>query len=245
MSHTWYYSGPQVVDFFSPIELQKKKSWDKQYPWVSWNEKPEWKPYTHNTYAFHSKKYGLPILENGRSLGIKRFFPDKEVEEKMIGFTINNIEIFNNDWNTILKKKYNEIISGKLQIGRFETEKEQIDRYWYELNESKKILEKKLNKEITILCWPGGVYNDLSVKISEDANYLVSTVYSLDNNVYNNSNKKYKRIRRESMYGNINLKHKGTATSNIDNFLIYKFLKKNAYSNILLKGEKLFRLLFN
>ncbi len=230
MSHTWYFSSPDIIDFFSPTVLQKKQGKERQYPWISWNEKPEQKAYTLNSFAFRSTRYGLPILENGRSLGVKRYFPDKEIEEAMVDFAKNNIEIFNNGWYNILRNKYEELVSGKSQTGRFETEKEQAERYWYELNESKKKLEKRLNKEITILCWPGGAYNDLSVRISEDANYLASTIYSLDKNVYDNINKKYKRIYRESMSGNINLRKKGMATSNIDNFLIYKFLKKNIFS---------------
>ena len=65
-----------------------------------------------------------------------------------------------------------------ISIGRYETENESNERYWYELKTSKDILEKKLNKNISIICWPGGQYNDESLKVSEEAGYLASTISS-------------------------------------------------------------------
>jgi len=45
------------------------------------------------------------------------------------------------------------------------------ERYWYELAESKRLLEEKLNKKVEFLCWPGGGYNELSIQLSIKAGY--------------------------------------------------------------------------
>ncbi len=74
MSHTWYYSGTKLIDFFTPKDYQSRMPRIKQYPWISWNENPIAKPLTHNSNSFFSKKIGMPILENGRSLGITKIF---------------------------------------------------------------------------------------------------------------------------------------------------------------------------
>ncbi|MBC8444393.1 L,D-transpeptidase family protein [Candidatus Woesearchaeota archaeon] len=48
----------------------------------------------------------------------------------------------------------------------------------YELKESKKILEKKLNKKILGLIWPGGSYNQKTINTAKEAGYkALFTVY--------------------------------------------------------------------
>ena len=53
MSHTWYYTNPELIDFYSPIE----NSLVNKYPWISWNENPVQKPFTHNTNSYKSHRY--------------------------------------------------------------------------------------------------------------------------------------------------------------------------------------------
>ena len=242
MSHTWYFTGPKLIDYFTPKPIQLKKDWDKQYPWISWNEKPETKPFTHNSSSYFSNKIGMPILENGRSLGIKKYFLDPDIELKMIDFTRENMEIFKKDWNKELNVKFNEITKNK-KIGRFESETETQERYWYELKLAKDILEKKLNKNIEIICWPGGAYNDQSIKISEEAGYLASTIASREaGKIFDNTGKRYKRIRRVSLHGNIKYKGIEYGVSNYNNILIYNVFP-NYLHKLLTKTEK-FRKVF-
>ena len=242
MSHTWYYNGTDLIDFFTPQDYQSKMPRIKQYPWISWNELPDSKPFTHNSNSFFSKKIGLPILENGRSLGIKRFFLDEDIQNHMVGFVNGNNKFFNNpDWFNLLRKEYEYFIKDKKEIGKYETEVQTHERYYYELNESKKILEEKLNKTITILCWPGGAYNSASVKLSEEAGYLASTKSSRDAAPVDNKNKKYKRIPRKPLTGNIGYKGKILGNSSLKNILYYRF-SPSIYSNLLIKTEKLSRL---
>ena len=244
MSHTWYFKGPKLLDFFSPKEIQSKKIWNEQYPWISWNENPSEKSFTHNSYAYFSNKIGIPILENGRSLGIKRFFIDGDIEDKMISFTKANPEIFNENWIEILKTKYSEFTKNK-SIGRYETENETIERFWYELKTSKDILERKLNKNIEILCWPGGAYNSESLKISEEAGYIASTISSSEaDKIFDNTNKHYKRIPRKPMAGNVSYRGKSFGTSALKNILSYRH-NPNPINSLLIKSEKLIRLIKN
>lgn len=69
MTHTWYAKGPDVVDTHRP---------DRSTPWLAWNARPERK------FAYLTEDqsdfvpFGTPIHEHGRSLGIRRFFPEDE-----------------------------------------------------------------------------------------------------------------------------------------------------------------------
>ena len=80
MSHTWYPTGPEVVDSHRP-ELSS--------PWLAWNARPDRK------FAYLTEDqstfvpYGTPIHQHGRSLGIRRYFPEAdggryETDEEMM-----------------------------------------------------------------------------------------------------------------------------------------------------------------
>ncbi|HSP88804.1 MAG TPA: polysaccharide deacetylase family protein [Ignavibacteriaceae bacterium] len=242
MSHTWYSTSPKLIDFYLPTQNFKPKNIYQKYPWISWNEKPEQKPYTHNTFAYYSKKYGFPIFENGRSLGIRKFIPEDNLIEIMINWVTDNPEIITQRDHNSLFEKFNEFKSH--DIGRFETDNELKERYWYELTESKKIIEKKLNKEVNILCWPGGAYNEVSLKMSEEAGYIASTISSKEKNPIENKNKTYKRIPRKPMTGNVSYKNKYYGPSFFNNVLVHKNYPQ-VLSNTLIKTEKLVRLVLN
>ena len=50
-----------------------------------------------------------------------------------------------------------------------------LNRFNYELAESKRIIEEKLNKPVEFICWPGGGFNQSSVNVAEKANYKAMT----------------------------------------------------------------------
>ena len=60
LTHTWYFSGPKLVDLHRPGHPNR-------YPWLSWNARPERKPYylTEDQQAF--VPWGTPIFEHGKS----------------------------------------------------------------------------------------------------------------------------------------------------------------------------------
>ena len=56
-----------------------------------------------------------------------------------------------------------------------ESEKEYKDRVKYEIVESKKIIEEKLNKKVEFLCWPHGDNNEFLHQTALDTGYLMTT----------------------------------------------------------------------
>ena len=69
-THTWYASGPRIVGYHGDGTAA---------PWLAWNARPERKPtwLTEDQSGF--VPLGTPIQEHGRSLGIRRWYPDPAV----------------------------------------------------------------------------------------------------------------------------------------------------------------------
>ena len=111
--------------------------------------------------------------------------------------------------------------------GRFESDEEIVERYRYELIESKKILEEKLSKEIGFLCWPGGGYNDLSLKIAIEAGYRASTIASRESSFVVDNSGDYKIIRRFGL-NSIFHAHAGVYFQRDRNWVIKNFLNKRS-----------------
>ena len=69
MTHTWYAVGPDIIDRHRP---------DRRTPWLAWNARPDRK------FAYLTEDqsdfipFDTPIYEHGRSLGIRRYFPDND-----------------------------------------------------------------------------------------------------------------------------------------------------------------------
>lgn len=167
MTHTWYPCSEKIIDF---------RHHGDQYFWMTWNEHISKKPYLQLDDE-NLINYGQPVYENGRSIGIKRYFPDQELNNFLISFYEENKDsitpnIFHLKMSNVLAdyKNKNEI------YGRYETDQEYNKRIYYELAESKKILEKNLEKEINFLCWPGGAVTGLALSIAEEVGYKSSTI---------------------------------------------------------------------
>lgn len=67
MTHTWYPTGPDVVETHRP---------DLSSPWLAWNARPERKFAYLTEDQSEIVPFGTPIHEHGRSLGIRRYFPE-------------------------------------------------------------------------------------------------------------------------------------------------------------------------
>jgi hypothetical protein len=125
--------------------------------------------------------------------------------------------------------------------GHYETDAEMEARYKYELYESKKILEEKLNKKIEFLCWPGGGYNEMSIKLSIEAGYKASTFASREKNKIVDNSGLYKRIQRYGMSSFISAGKSKYMIKNT-NYLVHSLKGKmgsTAYRN-LNRTRKLF-----
>lgn len=75
LSHTWYFSGPKLLDFY--------KQGDKQYPWLAWNMKSELKSFYMLKDRSNFVPRGTPVYEYEKALIYRRYFPPQEVTEKI------------------------------------------------------------------------------------------------------------------------------------------------------------------
>ena len=171
MTHTWYFSGPNIIDFRHPGD---------QYVWMDWNEEPEKKwQYLSKNNAEKNQCFGSPVYEHGKSLEVRRYFPDKRLEEHLKSYVSKQGADFfeNKNAKEILYKVAKEFsLNNRLQDS-YESNSEHFSRLHWELGESKRILESQLLKNVDFLCWPGGGYYPASVEISKQY-YLGSTIAS-------------------------------------------------------------------
>ena len=183
MTHNFVFKSSQLIDVFAGQE---------QYYWLAWLRDKGSKPFFLNEDQLQTIPYGLPIFESGRALGERMFLVSETFEKHCIDlFQIQP------DRSNLLKEL---TAVPEQEKGRWETDEERGKRYFYELNESKQILEKELNKNVDFLCWPGGGYNELSLSLAKDVGYKASTIASRDQGqIASNAQKPYKRIKRYGM----------------------------------------------
>lgn len=233
MSHNWYFKSDKIIDIYTGQD---------KYDWLAWIEKPERKPY----YMIEDQKkfisYGVPVFENDRALSIRRYFPDDRLIQEAISMYSDYAD--NGTLSRANKHKIIPRLNSLVQStypGLFETDEEMKKRYRYELFESKHILEKKLNKRIDFLCWPGGGYNDLAIELSKEAGYIASTLSSKDKNPCVLNNKIYKQIPRAGM-GSFIYKGNKIIPSKLKKHLVYSYNAKKGkiFDRIILKIQKYF-----
>ena len=180
----------------------------------------------------------MPIFEFGRALALRRYFPEEKLNHYAKELYAKKLP----------KLKVLQLLN-EYQIdfpGRYESDKEMRLRYWYELNDSKKILEYKLNKNIDYLCWPGGGYNELSMALSIKAGYKASTISSSDKYIKIDKSNDYKRIRRIGL-GTIMLNSdKEVVRFNNKKYLIWSFMAKkgSVFYKILLRIMRYNKIIF-
>lgn len=190
MTHTWYPTGPKIVDFHHP---------DDGYYWLNWNSFPETKPFYLKVPQKSAILLGTPIYEHQKSLAARKYFPDP-AEEKVLSDFVRGQggRIFFKDqrWREKLQDKVRKIHQSGIPLGRYETEEEQIVRYRFELAECKNILSGKLGRKIEFMCWPGGGYNEISRSLALEY-YKAVTLGSADlSPICNRPNDNPRLIRR-------------------------------------------------
>ncbi len=169
VSHTWYPCGNEIVDFRHPGD---------PYIWMSWNAEPEQKPFL-QTDREDLKHFGQPVYEHGKSLEVRRYFPDEDLSDALERHVRENggEDFFKEGWRTKLFAYVDGHCKGKTLSGRVETEKEHRERVRKELSGSKNIIEKQLNKKVYFLCWPGGGKSQETAELAREIGYL-STTYA-------------------------------------------------------------------
>lgn len=174
LTHTWYFSGPRVVDFHRPRNINP-------YPWMSWNARPDRKPNYLTENQDHLVPWGQPIFEHEKSLIVRRFIPESEDLDSICAFVgANGGEEFfeKSNWRAELTSRF-PVLGGAEQIaGVYESEEEHKERVLYELTESRRILERELDKQIEFLSWPGGGVDQAATGLARQAGFKSWTLSS-------------------------------------------------------------------
>ena len=194
LTHTWYFSSPKIVDFHQPQKIS-------QYPWLFWNERPERKPYYLSENQKNFLPFGYPIFQYEKSLLARRYFPDKEFVKSIIEyFDSNNKNFYYSNQDSIkdLLKYITNYKNNLKNKGYYESYEERKKRIENELQESKNIIQKKLDKKVNFICWPGGGYDKVVLEIAKKTGYKAWTLSSSNDisfrNLPINNAKNIKRI---------------------------------------------------
>lgn len=170
-THTWYFSGPRIVDFHRPEGVDGYRT-----PlWLAWNSFPGEKYKSMHERFGGRIPYGTPIYEHGKSLAVRRWFDDPALSRGLVAFVAENggAAFFSRPgWRSGL-----ETLAGDFGTsgGRLETESEYRSRVRAELVESRERIEAALGTNVRFLCWPGGAFNDETCAIAGEAGYLATT----------------------------------------------------------------------
>lgn len=178
MTHTWYPTGPEIVDFHRP---------GLSTPWLGWNARPDRKPFYLNEDQSGFVPLGTPIHRSGRSLGIRRYFPDASQTAAVVAHVAEHggAAFFATEgWREQLMEAARRADQGQ---GRAESDEEMRSRYVYEIVEAKRRLEARLGHAIDHFCWPGGAYNDASWKIATEAGFRTLTIRGTDTKRFDDS----------------------------------------------------------
>ena len=162
LTHTWYFSGPKIIDFHFPQKISP-------YPWLFWNKKPERKPYYISENQQEFIPYGHPVFEYEKSLIVRRYFPDDRYVSQIVDFAASKGKDYfkKQSWKKEMNKFSTEIMKSNKFDDRYENLGERCERIRQELIESKNIIEKKLDKQVDFICWPGGGYDENVKKICQ------------------------------------------------------------------------------
>lgn len=230
MTHNWYFKSNRIIDIY----LGQSK-----YDWLAWVQKPERKPFYITEDQKELVALGYPVFEHDRALAVRRYFPDQIIIDKSIELSKD----LTHNGSVEQKSKIIGELNSMLEKypGRYETDEEMKNRYRYELFESKKFLEEKLNKPVDFLCWPGGGYNEISQQIAKEAGYKSSTIASWDKNHYVDNSGFYKRISRFGM-GSFVYKKNRKKVSILPNHLVLSYKAKTGrfFPKVVLKLQKIF-----
>lgn len=230
LTHTWYFSGPEIIDFHYP---QEKSS----FPWLFWNKKPERKAFyiTENQQEF--VPYGHPVFEYEKALVARRYFPDERYVNMITDYVSDRggKNFFLKDgWKEELFK-YSEQIKRDYKFNnRYETFEERQIRIKNELVKSKELIEINLDKRVDFICWPGGGYDETVKSIAREVGYKAWTLSSKDLSSFRNLPKTNpENIKRMGTSNRINIKRHGNARGGA----IYQLLNIRAHQNSFLSKQ--------
>jgi peptidoglycan/xylan/chitin deacetylase (PgdA/CDA1 family) len=170
-THTWYFSGPRIIDFHRPEGVD-----GYHVPiWLAWNMFPGEKYRSMHERAGKRIPYGTPIYEHGKSFAVRRYFEDPALTHRLAAFVGENggAGFFAcAGW----REKLEAIVrSHGNRADRVETDEEFRSRVRSELLESRQEIEAALGTKVHFLCWPGGAHSERVVAMAEETGYLATT----------------------------------------------------------------------
>ena len=180
-THTWYFKGPRIVDYWRPGSATRPGG----PVWMLWNLLPEMKPFylTQAADAEGRIPWGTPIYEHGKALETRRFFPDEEALSADLQEHVQRHggpRFFErSDWRQQLDALVADVRAARPSPhapGHYESEEDFLSRVRSELEESRRILGRELDKEIDALVWPGGGVLPEVVSIARDVGYRYFTL---------------------------------------------------------------------
>lgn len=180
-THTWYFSGPNVVDFWMPDQAI--------HSWMPWNVRPDRKPFYLGEQQREFVPLGTPVYEHEKSLSVTRFFPVEEIGQEMAAYVRTNggATFFEGrDWKSKLMARHSELYGDLSHKCRFENAEERKARMMDELAGSKATIESELDKSVDFMCWPGGGYVDETLSLARKAGYKAWTLSSRDQSEFRN-----------------------------------------------------------
>ena len=174
MTHTWYFSGPEIVSFHKPYDVTP-------HPWLFWNARPDRKPFYLNEDQQDFLPWGHPILAHEKSLAARRFFPDDEAVDEITSFVSarGGRKFFElQDWRPVIDNWIAESFDNGGLPGHYETDEARSARVTDELQNSKALIETNLSKQVDFICWPGGANEERVHKIAKKIGYKSWTLGS-------------------------------------------------------------------
>jgi peptidoglycan/xylan/chitin deacetylase (PgdA/CDA1 family) len=202
MSHTWYPTGPGIEDFHRP---------GLDTPWLAWNARPDRKPFYRLEDQAGFVPWGTPIHSNGRSLGIRRYFPDPDIAPAVTAHVAAHggaAYFEETGWRETLLEVAAEADRG---TGREESDEEMLARFNYELGEASLILEERLGHAVPHFCWPGGAYCDASWDVAAAMPFQTLTVKRSDRKRWGQSDPRL--VRRISEFRGFSMRGRHFETS--------------------------------
>lgn len=145
----------------------------------------------HNYGNIHIPAYKSPLSENSRNFvlghpvyesrprlaGVPRYFDDPGLRNACAQYVESNgkSEFFNHPgWKKVLNRFVDTYRKKNILDEDFESVKDQYNAMWYELKESKKIIEQRLkNKTVDHFCFPWFAASHKSAELAYDAGYKV------------------------------------------------------------------------
>ena len=155
MTHTKYFVSDKITGFHHP---------GADCVYVIGNLFPERLPYYIGDQDFEKLiPYGYPYFEQKSSIIAKKV----TINPSFTHSVIHTFKDFNwtqpYDFGKLFDKIepiYEDAKNSKSIIESVETDEEYTKRVYFELSESKRIIENELNKKVDFCCWPSGDNNN-------------------------------------------------------------------------------------